>query len=504
MTLPRQKRIAAHDIIPPLDLVIFGGTGDLAARKLLPALLIRFQTGELGAQSDSQTEMQFRIVCLGQRPLDRASFHQFLTEKVADHLDPSAASAWPNFLSCIHYACLDATVAKDYAALKAAVRDDDSVIRIFYLSTPPDLFTGIVENLAGGGLVHKNCRLVLEKPLGRDLASARAINTHVQRYFEERQIFRIDHYLGKETVQNLLALRFGNVLFEPLWRREWVSDVQITIAEDIGVGTRAGYYDRTGALRDMLQNHLLQLLCIVAMEPPTSLSPDAVRDEKLKILKALKPFGQSEIANNVVRGAYRAGMVNGAMTDAYADEDGVPAGSTTETYVALKAEINSWRWAGVPFFLRTGKRMPERVAEIVVRFRALPHSIFPGITGGVHPNTLHISLQPDEGLRLRLMAKTPGEGMHLRATELELDFHEAFKTPRMEAYERLLLDVMRDRPTLFTRGDELEAAWEWVEPILAAWEADSDQPRPYTAGTWGPPAATAMLGREGMLWREEA
>ena len=303
MTPPRQKRIAANDVIPPLDLVIFGGAGDLATRKLLPALLTCFKTGELGAKSSSQTEIPLRIICLGQHPLEQESFHQFLTEKVAHHLDPDAASAWPNFLSCVHYVCVDATVASDYAALKAAVSSDDARVRIFYLSTPPDLFTGIVENLAGADLVHKNCRLVLEKPLGRDLASARAINAHVQRYFEERQIFRIDHYLGKETVQNLLALRFGNVLFEPLWRREWVSDVQITIAEEIGVGTRAGYYDRTGALRDMLQNHLLQLLCIVAMEPPTSLSPDAVRDEKLKIIKALKPFGPNEIANNVVRGA---------------------------------------------------------------------------------------------------------------------------------------------------------------------------------------------------------
>ncbi len=503
MSLPRPKRSATQDIIPPLDLVIFGGSGDLATRKLLPALLIRFQTGELGGIGG-----HFRIVCLGQREISRADFEKFISEKVAEYLDPTVAREWPNFLQCIDYVCLDATSLQDYASLRAAVREDDAVVRIFYLSTPPDLFTGIVENLAIAGLVHKNCRLVLEKPLGRDLASARAINAHVQRYFEERQIFRIDHYLGKETVQNLLALRFGNVLFEPLWRREWVSDVQITIAEDIGVGTRAGYYDRTGALRDMLQNHLLQLLCIVAMEPPVSLSPDAVRDEKLKIIKALKPFGPAEIANNVVRGAYRAGMVNGAIAAGYANEDGVPEGSNTETYVALKAEINSWRWAGVPFFLRTGKRMPERVAEIVVRFRTLPHSIFPGLTGAVHPNTLHINLQPDEGLRLRLMAKTPGEGMHLRATELELDFHEAFKStplaPRMEAYERLLLDVMRDRPTLFTRRDELEAAWEWVEPILAAWERNNESPRPYTAGTWGPPAATAMLGREGMFWREEA
>jgi len=466
MSLSRPKRIATQDIIPPLDLIIFGGIGDLATRKLLPALLIRFQTGELG-----EIGGHFRIICLGQQELSRKDFQKFISEKVADHLAPTIACEWPNFLPCVDYVCLDATCPEDYVGLKAAVREDEAVVRVFYLSTPPDLFTGIVENLASAGLVHKNCRLVLEKPLGRDLASARAINVHVQRYFEERQIFRIDHYLGKETVQNLLALRFGNVLFEPLWRREWV-------------------------------------LCIVAMEPPVSLSPDAVRDEKLKIIKALKPFGPGEIANNVVRGAYRAGMVNGVIAAGYADENGVPEGSTTETYVALKAEINSWRWAGVPFFLRTGKRMPERVAEIVVRFRALPHSIFPGLTGAVHPNTLHISLQPDEGLRLRLMAKTPGEGMQLRATELELDFHEAFKStplaPRMEAYERLLLDVMRDRPTLFTRGDELEAAWQWLEPILDAWESNNEPPRPYTAGTWGPPAATAMLGREGMLWREEA
>ncbi len=362
MSPPRPKRISAQDNIPPLDLIIFGVSGDLATRKLLPALLIGFQIGELG-----EIGGHFCIIWLGQRALSRPDFQKFISEKVADQLDPNVAREWPIFLQCIDYVCLNATSTEDYAELK-----------------------------------------------------------------------------------------------------------------------------------------LPQLLCIVAMEPPVSLSPDAVRDEKLKILKAPKRFGPTEIANNVVRGAYRERIVNGTSANGYADEDGVPAGSTTETYVALKAEINSWRWAGVPFFLRTNKRMPERVAEIDVRLGALPHSVFSGVTGAVHPNTLHISLQPDEGLRLRLMAKTPGEGMHLRATELELDFHEAFKTPRMEAYERLLLDVMRDRPTLFTRGDELEAAWEWVEPILAAWEADSEPPRPYTAGTWGPPAATAMLGREGMLWRDEA
>jgi glucose-6-phosphate 1-dehydrogenase len=305
-------------------------------------------------------------------------------------------------------------------------------------------------------------------------------------------------------VQNLLALRFGNVLFEPLWRREWISDVQITIAEELGVGNRTGYYDTSGALRDMLQNHLLQLLCIVAMESPVSISADAVRDEKLKVLRSLRRFTPTTLAQNIVRGQYRSGHVNGIEVPGYRKEPGANPNSRTETFVALKAEIDTWRWAGVPFFLRTGKRMADQLAEIVVRFKSIPHSIFAQSTSTFQPNCLVIRLQPDEGLQLNLMAKTPGDGMRLKPVELELDFRESFKMPRMEAYERLLLDVLRGQLTLFMRSDELEAAWEWVEPILNFWEQEESDPVPYSAGTWGPAAASALIGRDGLQWREEA
>jgi glucose-6-phosphate 1-dehydrogenase len=345
---------------------------------------------------------------------------------------------------------------------------------------------------------------VLEKPLGRDLASAKKINAEVGDIFSESQIYRIDHYLGKETVQNLLALRFGNILFEPLWRREWISDVQITIAEKLGVGNRMGYYDTAGALRDMLQNHLLQLLCIVAMEPPTSIAPDAVRDAKLQVLRSLKRFTPTTLSKNVVRGQYRAGHVDGVAVKSYRDEQDATAQSRTETFVAMKLEIDTWRWAGVPFYLRTGKRMAASLAEIVVRFKPIPHSIFQQSSSSFEPNSLVIRLQPDEGLTMNLMAKTPGDGMRVKPVELELDFRETFKAPRMDAYERLLLDVLRGQLTLFMRGDELEAAWEWVEPLLNHWESEENVPLPYTSGTWGPAASSALIGRDGLHWREEA
>jgi glucose-6-phosphate 1-dehydrogenase len=486
--------------ITEFDIVVFGGTGDLAARRLVPGLFSRFCAGEFNHGAED-----FRIVCIGHRAMSTEEFRTFISEKVGEHvkLKDELAAQWQAFLPHVAYASIDAKKRTDFASLGPLLRTDPAIIRVFYLATPPDLFSTIVDSLAGHKLIHGNARLVLEKPLGRDLASARAINTHVRQHFEERQLFRIDHYLGKETVQNLLALRFGNVLFEPLWRREWVSDVQITIAEEIGVGTRAGYYDHTGALRDMLQNHLLQLMCIVAMEPPVSLNADAVRDEKLKIVEALRPFSTQDIATRLIRGAYRAGNIGGQRVPGYHEETGVAAESTTETYVALKAEINTWRWAGVPFFLRTGKRMPERVAEILVRFRALPHSIFPSMSETAQPNALLIRLQPDEGLNLSLMVKVPGEGMRLRQVGLALDFHETFKASRMEAYERLLMDVLRNQLTLFTRGDELEAAWSWLAPVLEHLERNPEAPRPYAAGTWGPPASTAMLGRDGATWREE-
>ncbi|OWW20846.1 glucose-6-phosphate dehydrogenase [Noviherbaspirillum denitrificans] len=483
------------------DLVLFGGGGDLAMRKLLPALYNRERAKDIPPDA--------RIVCVGRHDWTRESFIEEVNRSSRPHTASGSPdpAVWDAFCRRIDYVALDATDAASYERLVNAMRKPDAnrpVTRVFYLATPPSLFAKICHNLSQSGLATPESRVVLEKPLGRDLASARQINAEVGRVFSESQIFRIDHYLGKETVQNLLALRFGNVLFEPLWRREWISDVQITIAEELGVGNRMDYYETAGALRDMLQNHLLQLLCIVAMEPPVSATPDAVRDEKLKVLRSLKRFTPNSIAQNVVRGQYRSGHVQGTPVPGYRKEPDANPSSRTETYVALKAEIDTWRWAGVPFYLRTGKRMADQLAEIVVRFKTIPHSIFAQPNRSFQANSLIIRLQPDEGLQMNLMAKTPGDGMRLRPVELELDFRETFKMPRMEAYERLLLDVLRGQLTLFMRADELEAAWEWVEPILEYWEQEGDEPMPYTSGTWGPPAASALIGRDGLQWREEA
>ncbi|HEU5434906.1 MAG TPA: glucose-6-phosphate dehydrogenase [Telluria sp.] len=478
------------------DLVLFGGSGDLAMRKLLPAMYSRHLAGDLPATA--------RIICVGRHDWSTEAFLAEVEKTSKPNIKKPDEKAYGEFVKRIVYVSVDAVDVGTYGGLVEALRKDDSLTRVYYLATPPHLFAQICDNLKDTGLATANSRVVLEKPLGRDLESAKQINFEVGKVFSESQIYRIDHYLGKETVQNLLALRFGNILFEPLWRREWISDVQITIAEKIGVGNRMGYYDTSGALRDMLQNHLLQLLCIVAMEPPTSISPDAVRDAKLQVLRSLKRFTPTTLAQNIVRGQYRSGHVDGQPVPSYKDEPDAPERSTTETFVALKAEIDTWRWAGVPFYLRTGKRMADRLAEIVVRFKPIPHSIFNQPTSSFQPNSLVIRLQPDEGLSLNLMAKTPGDSMRLKQAELELDFNEQFKTPRMDAYERLLLDVLRGQLTLFMRGDELEAAWEWVEPILDYWEQDDSNPIPYTSGTWGPAAASALIGRDGLQWREEA
>jgi glucose-6-phosphate 1-dehydrogenase len=478
------------------DLVLFGGSGDLAMRKLLPAMYSRDVAGDLPPGA--------RIICVGRHDWTTEQFLHTVETTSKPNIKAPDEKKWARFIKRIVYASVNAADVNSYGVLVDTLRKDEDLTRVYYLATPPHLFSQICDNLAAASLVTPNSRVVLEKPLGRSLASAKQINAEVGKVFAESQIYRIDHYLGKETVQNLLALRFGNILFEPLWRREWISDVQITIAEKIGVGNRMGYYDTSGALRDMLQNHLLQLLCIVAMEPPTSISPDAVRDAKLQVLRSLKRFTPTTLAQNIVRGQYRAGHVDGVPVPSYRDEPDAPESSSTESFVALKAEVDTWRWAGVPFYLRTGKRMADRLAEIVVRFKPIPHSIFNQPTSSFQPNSLVIRLQPDEGLSLNLMAKTPGDSMRLKQAELELDFNEQFKTPRMDAYERLLLDVLRGQLTLFMRGDELEAAWEWVEPILDYWEQNDTKPVPYSAGTWGPAAASALIGRDGLQWREEA
>ncbi|HEY8026769.1 MAG TPA: glucose-6-phosphate dehydrogenase, partial [Burkholderiaceae bacterium] len=406
------------------DLVLFGGSGDLSMRKLLPAMYARHRAKDLPPGA--------KIICVGRHAWSQEEFIAAVNENSKPHISQQVfdTGMWQQFCARITYVTLNASDANTYGALVAVMRDDPAITRVYYLATPPSLFATICQNLAHAGLATPNSRVVLEKPLGRDLASAKAINAEVGRFFKESQIYRIDHYLGKEAVQNLLALRFGNVLFEPLWRRDWISDVQITIAEELGVGNRMGYYETSGALRDMLQNHLLQLLCIVAMEPPTSATPDAVRDEKLKVLRSLKRFTSTTLAQNVIRGQYRGGHLEGLPVPSYRNEPDADPHSRTETFVAVKAEIDTWRWAGVPFFLRTGKRMADQLAEIVVRFKPVPHSIFPQAAGTTQPNCLIIRLQPDEGLQLSLMAKTPGDGMKLKPVDLELDFRESFKIPR--------------------------------------------------------------------------
>jgi glucose-6-phosphate 1-dehydrogenase len=409
------------------------------------------------------------------------------------------AKRWAEFSQTLDYASLDATSRGDFTNLAAKLAQGSAETRVFFLSMAPALFEVTCSNLAASQLVTPGTRVVLEKPLGQDRASAEDINRNVGAIFTEPQIYRIDHYLGKEAVQNLLALRFGNSMFEPLWRRERVSHVQITVAEDLGVEGRGSFYDQTGAMRDMVQNHMLQLLCIMAMEPPVSNHPDAVRDEKLKVLRALRALEGAGVAHNVVRGQYRAGAAKGAPAVGYLEEKGIPPDSTTETFVAIKAEIDTWRWAGVPFYLRTGKRLPEQVAEIVINFDDVPHSIFERSSNAT-ANRLVISLQPRDSITLTILAKNPGETMRLRPVDLRLDMMESVKTPQLDAYERLLTDVIKGNLTLFMRRDELDAAWRWVDPIRDAWAQSEERPRGYTAGSWGPQASSSLIARDGYAW----
>ncbi|TCP08429.1 glucose-6-phosphate 1-dehydrogenase [Crenobacter luteus] len=481
---------------PAFDLLLFGGTGDLAMRKLIPALW--------QADAAGQLHVDGRILALGRKPFDDDGYRAWLTA----HARPLIAgdvddAAWQRFLCRVRYLPLDARAPADFVALAGQLPIDEGRALVAYLATAPELFAPICENLAAVGLNHEHARVVLEKPLGRDLASANAINDAVLAHFAERQVYRIDHYLGKESVQNLMAIRFGNVLFEPLWRREWVEHVEITIAEDLGVEGRGEFYDRTGALRDMVQNHLLQLLCIVAMEPPANMGADAIRDEKLKVVSSLRRFRPRDVAARTVRGQYAAGSVRGQPVPAYRDEPDVAPDSRTETYVALIAEIDNWRWAGVPFYLRTGKRLAERVAEIVIHFRDVPHALLPSAAGCATANRLVIHLQPEENIRLHVLAKAPGDGMELQSAALELDFTQRFAARRADAYERLLLDAIRGNLALFMRRDEGVEAWRWVEPILAEWAADPTPPAPYPAGSWGPAAASRLLYQDRHAWHEE-
>jgi glucose-6-phosphate 1-dehydrogenase len=478
-----------------LDMLIFGGTGDLSFRKLLPALYM--------AHVHDRLPPQTRIIGLGRHDWSLQQYLDFLQEQSVPFVDPAAfdANTWREFLARIRYCPLDVTQADAFERIKGHLTP--GAARVFYLATAPALFTGICAHLGQAGLIAPQDRVVLEKPLGTDLASARQINAEVARYFEERQIYRIDHYLGKETVQNLMVLRFGNAIFEPLWRAPYIQSIQITVAETVGVGTRAGFYDGAGAMRDMIQNHLLQLLCIVAMEPPISLDADDVRDEKLKVLRSLRPMDLAGVRRDTVRGQYGPGVADGSSVKGYLQEEQVPGDSMTETFVALRAHIDNARWAHVPFFLRTGKRMQTRRSEIIIQFAEQPFSIF-GKQPNHRPNRLIISLQPEESIHLGMMVKEPGSGMQMHPVELGLDLQESSLKRRADAYERLLIDVIKGRLTHFMRRDELEAAWAWVDPILEGWRQLQEKPRTYPAGSWGPAASSALMAREELTWSEES
>ena len=486
-----------------LDLVLFGGTGDLAWRKLMPALFQAFRHGTLpegtriiGIARDDLTHEQYRAL-IQQR---------FDAVELAKRPKPDE---FARFAALLFYRRLDLSRPADYAALANDLRERQASTVVMYLATSPALFTTVCEQIAAAGMNQPHARIVLEKPLGHDLVSNRAINETVRRGFAERQVFRIDHYLGKPSVQNLFAMRFGNALFEPLWRRETIANIQITITEELGVEKRGAFYDGTGALRDMVQNHALQLLCAIGMEPPINAHADAIRDEKLKVLRSLKPWTAESLKQDVIRGQYSAGSINGAAVAGYRDELGVDPKSRTETFVALRTEISNWRWAGVPFYIRTGKRLADRDAHIEVNFRPTPHAIF-----NTHMNVanrLVINLQPRDGLELHLLAQgqdnrrqSQSAAQTLAPVQLDLDFDKRFGSERVGAYERLLLDVIDGRLNLFVRSDEQEEAWRWVEPILEHWAADAQGPRPYNAGTWGPSASSAMIARDGYCWSEES
>jgi glucose-6-phosphate 1-dehydrogenase len=481
------------------DLVLFGGTGDLCWRKLMPALFQAFKHGTLPAGA--------RIIGVGRDDLSDERYR----EQIGARFDQVELNKRPcgdefeRFARLLEFVSMDLSKPEHYAYLgnKLAQRQADTVV--MYLATAPTLFTTIVEQLAAAGLNTVRTRVVLEKPLGHDLASNRAINHSVSQVFSEKQVFRIDHYLGKPAVQNLFALRFGNALFEPLWRREHIANIQITIAEQLGVEKRGAFYETTGALRDMVQNHALQLLCAIGMEPPINSHADAIRDEKLKVLRSLKPWSSETLAQDVIRGQYAAGVMAGLPVPAYRDEVGVNPLSQTETFVALRTEISNWRWAGVPFYIRTGKRLAGRDARIVVNFRPTPHAIFNSQIGMA--NRLVINLQPKDGLELHLLAQAQDNRQNshnLTPVQLDLDFDKRFGAERVGAYERLLLDVMDGRLNLFVRSDEQEEAWRWVEPILTHWHNDSQGPRLYAAGSWGPSATSAMIARDGFCWAEES
>ena len=485
----------------PTDLVVVGGTGDLAMRMLYPSLYL--------LESEKRLDDGLRVVAAARSDLGREAFLEKVRAGLARHLRGGEIDdeLWRRHAERYEYRPVEAGKPEGFKDLAAALRLLEGGEVVYFLATAPRFYGDICNQLAAAGLTGPRTRIALEKPIGHDLASSRAINDAVGACFAEEQIFRIDHYLGKETVQNLLALRFANMLFEPLWNSIGIEQVQITVSETVGVEGRWDYYDESGALRDMLQNHMLQLLCLVAMEPPTSMEADAVRDEKVKVLRSLRPIGLADITQKSVAGQYAAGAVEGKTVPGYLEEGEGEGASDTETFVALRADIDNWRWSGVPFYLRTGKRLPYRFTEIFIQFRGVPHSIFPEMGNlTLASNKLIIRLQPEENIKLLMMNKVPGldsDGMRLREVSLDLSLSpELRKLRRRIAYERLLLDLLAGNPTLFVRRDETETAWSWVDTIAEGWRELGLKPKPYPAGSWGPSASVALTERYGHSWHD--
>jgi glucose-6-phosphate 1-dehydrogenase len=480
------------------DIIIFGGHGDLALRKLMPALYHLSHDGYISQNS--------RIISVSRDDFTQEEHNSLIKEKLKLNLknDCFDKDFFDSFKKQMYYIKTDLTDASSYAPLAELLNEHPEFDRINYLSTSPSLFGKTCKSLHEFGLITENSRVVLEKPIGRDLESSRVINEEVANHFDESKIFRIDHYLGKDTVQNIMALRFSNMLFAPIWNAQYIDHVQITVAESVGLEGRWDYYNDYGAMRDMIQNHLMQLLCLIAMEPPCSLEGNSVRDEKLKVIRSLRFIEGKDLKTKTVRGQYSAGAIDKKYVPGFFEEEGGSPKSNTETFAAIRVDIDNWRWNDVPFYLRTGKRMSKRYSEIVVDFKEIPHSIFPNKGACIESNKLVIRLQPEEKISMFIMNKVPGltDGMRLQKVELDLNVPE--HAPRVpDAYEHLLLDVIRNNPTLFMRRDEVEAAWIWADKILDGWESEDIKPKSYPAGTNGPSASIAMIEKDGRSWYGE-
>jgi glucose-6-phosphate 1-dehydrogenase len=486
----------------PAVMVIFGASGDLTARKLVPALY------DLASQR--RLPMELAVVGISRTALSHEEFRERLHDALKEQRPGRVSDdVWESFSRSLFYLPGDSKKPETYEELQGFLKELDKERgtegnRIFYLASSPSLFPTIVERLGEAGMSEEDggyARLVVEKPFGRDLMSAKELNGEIRRYFEETQIYRIDHYLGKDTVQNILALRFSNGIFEPIWNQHYVDHVQITVAEDIGVGTRGAFYEEAGALRDIVQNHVMQVLCLTAMEPPVTFDAESVREEKVKVLKAVRPIPEDEVDLYAVRGQYERGWVWGEEVEGYREEEDVAPDSSTETYVALKVFVDNWRWAGVPFYIRAGKRLPKKATEIAIQFHSTPHTPFArDETLGLEPNVLVLRIQPEEGISLKIGAKVPGSGFEISSVNMDLLYGTAFLEEAPDAYQRLLLDLMLGDPTLFIRADEAEGAWSILEPVMRAWSESKEAPT-YPAGTWGPEEADELLERDGREWR---